>query len=521
MAAGWAHPEPTVPAPTTRAGLAAYFRPPVSIDAVWLAAAPFVLVVAALLTPIRPFDYFWSLVQGRAIVQLGQIPSQNLFLHTLPPEAPFFDQPWLGQLAMYSAFRLGGHFANVLLLAASLAAAVIITIDTAVRAGARPRNVGVVALAVVPILAFASGARTQMFAYPCFAFVLRQAVLRDPRPRLRSLLPAALVAALWANLHGSFVLAPLLFVLPALGALLRSKEARSRRARWGWLLREVALIGLATLLNPHGPLVYVYAFTMVFSMRLGSVGEVGEWLAPSPLTIQGAAFYALVLVGVALAVRHRRRARLEALLPCVFFAIAAATSKRLVGWWALSAIVALAPAQSDAPPEERRLGSSWPNVGLLALFVAAVFACLPGAPLFERAALHSHLPYAEARALGVETPWRTVKTLARGYPGQLFHTQAVGGLVEWILAADRPRPVAFVDQRFELIPPGLWRDYFAICGAEPGWQGLLARHRIGTLLVDEEDAALLLTQLSESREWRLVGQEYRYRLYVRAASPVP
>lgn len=521
MAARWPHPLATVPAPTTRMGLAAHFRFPVGIDAVWLAAAPFVLVVAPLLTPIRPFDYFWSLAQGRAMVQLGQIPSQNMFLYTLPADAPFFDQPWLGQLAMYAAFRVGGHSANLLLLAVSLALAMTIAIDTALRAGGKPRTVALVALAVAPVLALASGARTQMLAYPCFAFVLRGAVLRGSRSGLRSLLPAVLVTALWANLHGSFVLAPLLFVLSALGAGLRPGAGESRRAGGRRLLGEVSLIGAATLLNPHGPMVYVYAFTLAASMRLGGTGEVGEWLALSPLTIEGAAFYTLALAGVVLAVRNRRHARLDALLPHLAFAVTAATSARLVGWWALSAVAAVAPVQPDVAGVGGRRGPSWPNVGLLALFVTLALACLPGAPLFERAALHSHLPYTEARAFGVETPWRTAQSLARGYPGRLFHTQAVGGLVEWTLAVDGPQPVAFVDQRFELIPPEVWRAYFAICRAEPVWQGLLDRYGIGTLLLDEEDAAGLLAEVSASPAWRLAGREFRYRLYVRAGSPMP
>ena len=133
--------------------------------------------------------------------------------------------------------------------------------------------------------------------------------------------------------------------------------------------------------------------------------------------------------------------------------------------------------------------------------------------------MYSHLPYPEARAFGVETPWQTAESLAHGYPGRLFHTQAVGGLVEWTLAADRPRPVAFVDQRFELIPPELWRDYFAICRGEPGWQGLLDRYAIGALLIDEEDAAGLLAALANDRQWRHVGKEFRYHLYIRARRP--
>ncbi len=84
-------------------GLRDHFAWPLSLDAVWLISPVFLVAAAAVLSPVWPHDYFWPLVQGRACVQLGAIPTENAFLFTLPAEAPFFDQPWLAQLAMFGA----------------------------------------------------------------------------------------------------------------------------------------------------------------------------------------------------------------------------------------------------------------------------------------------------------------------------------------------------------------------------------------------------------------------------------
>jgi hypothetical protein len=517
IVAARAHPGAVVPEPASPPcpPLRAQFRAPLSIDAVWLAGAPLALVLAALLTPIRPFDYFWALVQGRAIVQLGRIPSENLFLYTLPPDAPFFDQPWLGQLAMYAAFRLGGHAANLLLHAALLASGMLVVMDTALRLSAKPRTVAVLALLVTPLLVLGAGVRTQMFAYPCFALVLRGAILRPPQGGWRSLVPCVVAAALWANVHGSFVLAPVVFALAAVGRLLAPGSAQDgRRARLARGLRELGVLTLATFLNPSGPWVYAYAWGLGRAVDGASV-HVEEWLAPSVRDLPGVLFFVLAAAGMVLAVVRRRRLGWPGFLPHLLLAVLSLASQRFVAWWALSAVVALAPLGGPAAAAEHRRGSPRLNLALLAGFALLVLACVPGAPLFERVALRAHLPYPGARVFGGETPWRTAEALAGGYRGRLFHTQAVGGLLEWTLASSRPRPVAFVDQRFEIIPASVWRDYFAICQARGGWPELLRRHGIDTLLIDEAAAAKLMGQLAGSPEWRLVRRELAYALYER------
>jgi hypothetical protein len=503
-------------APSGRAGLAVWFKPPLGIEAVWLAAAPFVLAVAALLSPIRPFDYFWSLVQGRAIVQLGRIPTENLFLHTVPVHAPFIEQPWLAQLAMFGAFRLGGHSANLLLLAGLLALAMAIALDTALRLGGKPRTVAVVALAVSPLLVLGSGVRTQMFAYPCFALILRWSLLRAPGRSLRAIVPSLVVSALWANLHGSFVLAPVIVALAAAGRFLAAD--RSQRDRWATLARggrDAFLVGLAALANPHGARIYSYAAGLAGAVRVAGVSDVGEWLAPSMREPLGIAFYVLAVLGGLAAVLGRRRVVLAALVPHLGFVALSCASQRFLSWWALSAIVAFARIRGSDGPVAVRQGPSWPNVALLGLLLSLVLASFPGAPLFERAALRSHLAYPDARALGVESPVRLAQGLAQGYPGKLFHVQAVGGLLEWTLAADAPKPVAFVDQRFELTPAGVWQDYFAICNARGDWRGLLASYGVGTILIDAKEASPLLGALAADPAWRPMGEELAYHLFQR------
>jgi hypothetical protein len=493
-----------------------HFAWPLSIDAVWLMSPLFLVAVVALLSPVLPNDYFWSLVQGRACVQLGAIPTENSFLFTLPAEAPFFDQPWLAQLAMYGAHTLGGHSLNVLLLALCLALGLGLAIDAALRLGADARALALIALFSVPVFGFGAVVRTQMFAYPCFSAVLGSASVRDDRIDPKRALVSAGVAALWANVHGSFVLAPLLMAAPLAVSLFKTLTAREPasdlRARSLGFLAVTA----GTFVNPSGPLVYLYVVRLGRAMNVAGKTGVIEWQAPRVSSSAGALFFVLLGVSVAALLRFRRRSVPEVTWSFVALGLLSLSSQRFEAWWALAAPVALGPlfpARAKASHVPR--AASIANAALIATFAAVLLMSLPGLPLFERVAAVGHLPYPEARVLGTQTPLRLGELLLRsGYRGRLFHDQALGGFVEWMLARDAPRPVAFVDQRFELTPAELWRDYFRLAEARGDFRALLRRYDIDAVLVNDGTSAALVDALTRDPRWLLRARELRYSLFV-------
>ncbi len=127
--------------------------------------------------------------------------------------------------------------------------------DTALRLGADARAIALIALFSVPILGLGAGVRTQMFAYPCFSAVLRSASAGGGRVDPSAFWRARAFAALWANVHGSFVLAPLLMAAPLAVSLFKTltgrEPASDLRARSLSLLAVTA----GTFVNPSGPLV--------------------------------------------------------------------------------------------------------------------------------------------------------------------------------------------------------------------------------------------------------------------------
>jgi hypothetical protein len=353
-----------------------------------------------------------------------------------------------------------------------------------------------------------------MFAYPCFAATLRSAVLEPGRFDVKRAAVSFVVAALWANLHGSFVLAPLLMAAPVAVSLFQTARARTVHGELVPRSLGFLAVSLGTLLNPSGPFVYLYVARLGRAMNVAGSTDVAEWQAPSLSSSSGALFAALLLLGLGLLLRFRRNILASAALSFLALGLLSFSSQRFAGWWALTAIVTLAPL-FPAPPVNAQRGAALVNLAFIAAAGVLLLLSLPGLPLFERAAQAGHLPYAEARVLSSETPLRIGDALARsGLQRRLFHDQALGGFIEWVLARDAPRPVAFVDQRVELTPASLWRDYFTIAGASAGWQLLLERHAIDAVLVHDERSRGLVAALAEDPRWRLSAREVGYSLFL-------
>jgi hypothetical protein len=215
--------------------------------------AVFVGLLAALVPNLLASDGWLALVGGRAIAHHG-LPHHDQ-LAVLTHGRAWVDQQWLGQLATYgiaSAAGIRGLLAvNVLLVAGAFAAAIVL----ARRRGGRPSSVAWVGvLSLLPFLVAGMNVRTQTLAYPLFVALL--VLLTRPgriEPRRTVLLLGILVV--WANVHGSVLLAALL--VSARGAVELRATRRDRIA-------ETLLVApwLCVLVSPyHVHLVSYYAST--------------------------------------------------------------------------------------------------------------------------------------------------------------------------------------------------------------------------------------------------------------------
>ncbi|WP_310571127.1 hypothetical protein [Gemmatimonas sp.] len=214
-----------------------------------------VIVTVALVVMRTPLlvlgDTWFNLVLGREVAAGGVITRNVLTEQGFG--APVVDIQWLSHLGMYGIVKLAGLPGMVLVGSMLLIGTIVSAAAVAVQRGATESRTLLVVLFALIGMASQFVLRAQSVAFPFLAFfpLVLSGDVRAPRRTTWLLLPAAV---LWANVHGSVLLAP---VFAALAAIARVIDAvRHHRPVMGRLLvRDLILtlgLTLAVFMTPYG-----------------------------------------------------------------------------------------------------------------------------------------------------------------------------------------------------------------------------------------------------------------------------
>jgi hypothetical protein len=173
----------------------------------WLFLAVALPALAAVMAPMSSVDLTYQLRAGGEILDTRSIPTVDTWTF-LAGGAPWVDQQWGAQVLLTVVFRAAGWTGLVLLRVVLTALVVGATLAIVRRRDLDPRVATILTLLAFVIAAPAMGLRPQLFGMACFAIALLLTVGRREYPGAFWLVPV--VAAVWANLHGSFFLAPLI-----------------------------------------------------------------------------------------------------------------------------------------------------------------------------------------------------------------------------------------------------------------------------------------------------------------------
>ena len=252
----------------------------VSLDRLWLVIAIGLPVLVALLVPMPAVDLAYQVRAGDEILRGAAIPATDTWTFTVAG-TPWTDQQWLAQVLLALGYRAGGWELLAVLRAALVGLALALSIGASMARGAGTRMAAILALLVFALSAPALALRPQLFGITIFAGLLWLVAVRRSHPAWYWAAPV--LVALWANLHGSFVLAPLVLGYAWLDDVARGRPSRQSLA--------VLLLGVAaTLVNPFGPGVWAYAAGIGANPAI--TDRVSEWQRTTPLTVPGALFYA-------------------------------------------------------------------------------------------------------------------------------------------------------------------------------------------------------------------------------------
>lgn len=160
------------------------------------------------------------------------------------------------------------------------------------------------------------------------------------------------MVAVWANLHGSFILAPILLLAFWLEDLRRRGPAPHRS-----LLVAIASIAAACA-NPFGLRVWTYVADISTDPQIRHT--IAEWRPTTPWSVFGAAFFLSALAVVAVLVRARTEVTWPRVLALLVFFTLGVTAIRGIIWWALAAPVLVAdllPRKAPEAPDRRTINT--------------------------------------------------------------------------------------------------------------------------------------------------------------------
>jgi hypothetical protein len=450
----------------------------------WLFLAVALPVLAAVLAPMSSVDLAYQLRAGGEIIDTRAIPSVDTWTFTATG-VPWVDQQWGAQVALGAVYRVTGWTGLVLLRALLTAVVVGATVTIAWRRGLDPRLAAVLTLIAFVVAAPAMALRPQLFGMACFAITLLLVVLRRDQPRGMWLIPV--IVLLWANVHGSFILAPVLLGL----AWLEDLHDRDQAARRTLLVGIVSVI--AACLTPFGPSVWTYAVGL--SSNPGVTARTTEWQPTSLRDASGLLFFASVAGVIVLIARSGRRVAWPTLLWLGVFAAIGTVAQRGVAWWPFVAVATVSGGLITPGGRPIAEGSPRVNVAVAAAVLVAMVALLPAwRPLDSR----TGVPLA---VLTDAPPGITEATRAFVRPGdRILNPQRWGSWLEFAV----PQASVAIDSRIEFIPAEVWAAYEGVAAGVDGWREQFAAWGVTVAITEPTDASL-------ERRLRDLGWTARYQ----------
>ena len=443
--------------------------------------------------PASDPDAFFHLAMGRRILETGQVAQTEV--HCIVSEGrPFWNHEWGFDALSWVAYdRLGppGITAFKAVLAAILFSMVAVL---GVRLGGRLERVVALAILFLPLFRGHLDLRPHLAGYALAAAHLMLLLELEAGKRV-AWAGVVAITALWANLHGSFPLAIVLWGLIAGTSAIEHRPPAARRLLWS----AGPAIAVATLLNPWG----IGLWAVVFHHLEPAYRRlVPEWMPPSyaESPIQDALLLGLMAASLMSFLRARNRRQFRRLGLMLLFLIPAATSSKFILGLAVGAVPVLA-ANLEAPDAPGRR-SRWLLWGSAILSVVAFPRFLspfmgPGVGLAS-----SDQPAAAIRF-----------AKAHGLSGRVFLPFHEGGFVEFEAWPDL-RP--FLDGRAYLHGLDGIRRYLAALEDYEAFRALHREVRFDLVIVDFLDPSFprLTAGLTEDPEFDLVFLDSRHAVFL-------
>lgn len=476
-----------------------------------------VLLIVFILSfrPITDSDLWWHLATGRFIIENREIPTKDFYSHTNSGRE-WIDHEWLSQAffyAIYDQFGLSG----IVFLKASLT---IIGLGLLYK---RSLLLSGNFFALVALVTAAELSRRAWIERPLmftFAFLSLSLYLLESHAKGQSnrlwMLP--FLVAVWANLHGGFIIGILVILIYAIGFFWSGERQKSKN-----LLIVAFVSTLAALFNPYTYRGLLYPFQ--YAQQSIHARFIMEWQSPTFHTLT--LFEIMLLLAIIIAAKHRIE-NIHILLT-VTFAHLALFAERNISLFALvcapiilaytERIIAGAIDPNYAP---RKFDLTLIENGLARMKIRRELASgirdrfIPAfSYVFVVLAIGSFLYYSfgQGNAFQVSPegfPEKAVDFLAASeQKGNLFNIYHWGGYCIWRL---HPKYKVFIDGRADMYGDFVF-EYLSVHRTESRWRETLEKYGVSVVLIPANFPLDVL--LKESEDWREVYRDEMAVVYRR------
>lgn len=400
---------------------------------------------------------------GEWIIENWRIPTTDLFSHTMQG-APFVPHEWLSEVLFAVAHRLGGLNGVALLSAGVIALPFALVVRAIHKRGVSLWWLVAFTILIAGTVMIHGLARPHIFTFTFIVVFVTslEGFRRGERSSVWLLVP---LTVLWANLHGAFIVSFVLMGTFWLGWLLERPRSEGRG-------RHLVLVGVSALvaaavLNPAGPKLMWNSISYLMSGPLVHLTQ--EYRSPDFHDWRLWPFLALLLLAVATLGRHSWTIRILVVMWSIF----ALVSARNIPIFAL----ACGPFVAEVISSHRDSRPDRGPVRVVGLSILAPIALVVLGAVYATTR-PDHFAYPPDRF-----PTAAIQEVGPEQLGRVFNEFIWGG---YLLYCCWPEAPVFIDGQTDFYGTDLTLDYLAALTGSPGWDQVLERYDVDTVLVPPE-----------------------------------
>ncbi|MBI2822103.1 MAG: hypothetical protein HYX74_07740 [Acidobacteria bacterium] len=441
----------------------------------------------------------WHVRNGEAILNTAAAPRVDRFSFTRDGRQ-WFAWEWLSDALLGGAHRIAG-LSGVGLLAAL---AIALTAWGAARLSlSLGGNLFFTAAAMVLLLGTTSIhwlARPHVFSW-LLALLFLSVAEHERRSPGRALYGLPLLACLWANLHGSFLLGPAILFLYAMGEWLEGRRRRNAGPRFAAACLASLL---ATWINPYGWRLHEHVVTYLQNDYLmDHISEFRSFSFHSPGALYVELFLLVAVLGAVALLRQRAFGPVLLALAMLHLSLYSARHLPTAAVLLLPLCVGALTREAEDWPRLRPLLDYSERLRAIDRKIWGVVPIL----LVLAGTLAGLGTLARAGSVGFNSakfPVRAADFLeqhdAQHDPrGRVFAKDQWGGYLIYRFAG---RTKVFVDGRGDFYGQDFLETYARVAEVKPGWDAVLKRYDVQFVLVPPDHALASALQLSS--DWKRV-----------------